>query len=267
MDADSFDVTARKERAAARFLELLLRTAPGRRVARAVLFGSVAEGRARPQSDVDILLFGTGSLSDLSAAAADAAFEVALEMGESVEPLVYCTDDLAYPSGFIIQAMRYGKELYAMDEQQFRRDEAEVLLDLAREYRSSAQHAADAGFFRMAVDAAYNSAELAVKALILLAGASRPTSHGGAVQTFGRLYVQTGRASRELARRLGIGLELHNKARYDGHARIRYDDAQDVIRLAGDLIALAEEELAQQPAGPEYAAEHPDAETRFPQEE
>jgi len=244
MDANVSDVVARKERAAARFLEILLRTVPGRRLARAVLFGSVAEGDARPESDVDILLFGTGSLPDLSAAAADAAFEVALETGESVEPLVYCTDDLAYPSGFIAQAVRYGKELYVMDEGQLRRDEAEVLLDLAREYRASAQHAADSGFFRMAVDAAYNSAELAVKALILLAEAARPTSYGGVVQTFGRLYVQEGRVPRELARRLGMGLELRNKARYDGHARIRGDDAQEVIQLADDLIALADAELA-----------------------
>lgn len=253
MGTDKIDIIAKKEQAAARFLEILLQGRCGRRVARAILFGSVAEGCARPESDIDLLLFSTGSLPDLSAAAADAAFEVALETGESVEPLIYCTDDLAYPSGFIVQAVRYGKELYAMDEQQLRQDEAEVLLDLAREYRASAQHAAEAGFFRMAVDAAYNSAELAVKALILLAGASRPASHGGAVQTFGRLYVQTGRASRELARRLGIGLELRNKARYDGHARIRNDDAQEVIHLADDLIALAEKELAQrQAAGPEY---------------
>ncbi len=238
------EVIIRKERAAARFLELLLQSSMGPKVARVVLFGSLAEGRARPGSDVDLLVFGTGPLPDLSAAAADAAFEVAVETGESVEPLVYCTDDLAYPSWFIAQAVRYGKELYAMDEERLRQEEAEVLLDLAREYRESAQHAAAHGFFRMAVDAAYNGAELAVKALILLAGASRPTSHGGVVQTFGRLYVQAGRAPRELARRLGMGLELRNKARYDGHARIRSEDAQEVLRLVDDLIALAEQGLS-----------------------
>lgn len=237
-------VIARKEWAAARFLEVLLRSDQGHQVARVVLFGSVAAGCARPESDVDLLIFGTGPLPELSAAAADAAFEVALEMGERVEPLVYCTDDWAYPTGFIAQAVRHGKELYAMDEEQLRWDEAEVLLGLAREYRASAQHAAGAGFFRMAVDAAYNSAELAIKALILLAGASRPASHGGVVQAFGQHYVWPGRAPRDLARRLGVGLELRNKACCDGHVRIRDDDAQGVLRLADDLIALAESELS-----------------------
>ena len=51
----------------------------------------------------------------------------------------------------------------------------------------------------MALDAVYNACELAVKALILLGGEELARSHGRLIAQFGRLYVETGKASRTWA--------------------------------------------------------------------
>ncbi|RMF37227.1 MAG: HEPN domain-containing protein [Chloroflexi bacterium] len=244
LEAVEAAVLERKKRAIERFLAALLNSDLGDQVARVVLFGSLAEGRARPESDVDLLIFGTGRLAELSEAAADAAFEAALETGESVEPLVYCTDVMHYPHYFAAQALRDGQELYRMDEKALRRAEAEAALGLAQEYLAAAQSSAEQEFYRLAVDAAYNSAELCVKALVLLTGAERPKTHGGVVRLFGKLYVQSGRVSRDVGRRLNVYLELRNKARYDFHARITADDARGALALAQECITLLEETLS-----------------------
>jgi uncharacterized protein (UPF0332 family)/predicted nucleotidyltransferase len=244
-----------KQQAVEQFLAGLLNSGVRDQVARVVLFGSLAGGGVRPESDIDLLLFGTGRLAELSAVAADTAFEVALQTGESVESLVYCSDVLQYPHYFVAQALRTGKVLYSMDEETLRQAEAEAALGLALEYLSAASYTADQGFHRLAVDAAYNSAELCVRGLILLAGVERPASHGGVVRMFGKLYVQSGKIARNVGRRLNMCLELRNKARYDFHARIVADDAQDALVLARDLTAVLEQELEQRNSDTDLASQ------------
>lgn len=214
-------------------------------IARIVLFGSVLDGEDQPESDVDVLVFGTDRLRELSEACAAASFETAMQWGESVEPLVYCIDDMRFPqSYFLYDTLRRGKEIYRMDEETLRRREAEAALALAREYLASAEDASAHGHYRLAVDGAYNSAEFAVRGLLHLAKLEKmPGSHGGTVQMFGKHYVMTGLVTPEQGHRLNVHLELRNKARYDFHARITQDDARDTLALAKELIAFLEAQL------------------------
>ena len=220
-------------------------------IARIILFGSVLYGEDQPESDVDVLVFGTDRLRELSEACAAASFETAMQWGESVEPLVYCTDDMRFPqSYFLYDTLRRGKEIYRMDEQTLRRKEAEATLALAREYLASAEDAAAHRHYRMAVDGAYNSAELAVKGLLHLVKLEKmPSSHGGTVQMFGQHYVMTGLVAPEQGHRLNVHLELRNKARYDFHARITQDDASASVSLAKEFIAFLEAQLRERGPG------------------
>jgi len=232
-----------KSKALEDFVERLLRSPAGDQVASLVLFGSVANGEYDRQSDIDVLVFGTGHLKELSQACAEASFQTALEWGESVEPLVYCQDDKRFPSSYFLhKALQQGKEIFRMDEELLRRREAESALGLAREYIQSAHNAAQNGFYRLAIDAAYNSAELCVKGLLLLRTGELPRSHGGLVQAFGKHYVIAGLAPAELGRRLNQHLELRNKARYDFHARLDAQDAAEALALAEELVGLLEDQ-------------------------
>ena len=130
-----------------------------------------------------------------------------------------------------------------MDEETLRRREAEAALGLAREYLKSAENASLHSFYRLAVDGAYNSAELCVKGLLLSKLTEMPKSHGGAVQMFGREYVMPGLAPAELGHRLNLHLQLRNKARYDFHARITKDDAQASLDMVRDFVDLLEKQL------------------------
>lgn len=233
-----------KLRALDDFLSRISNSPVGDSIARVILFGSVAEGDARPESDVDVLVFGTDHLRELSQRCAVASFETAVRWGESVEPLVYGTSDLWFPpSYFIYNVLHHGKEMYCMDEETLRRREAEATLGLAREYLKSAENASAHGFYRLAVDGAYNSAELCVRGLLLLKLTEMPKSHGGMVQMFGREYVVPGLVPSEQGHKLNVHLQLRNKARYDFHARITKDDALGTLDLARDFIALLEKQL------------------------
>ncbi|MDH7487164.1 MAG: HEPN domain-containing protein [Anaerolineae bacterium] len=241
-------VREKKQKALDGFLERLLADQARESIARIVLFGSLSDGEAREEeSDVDVLVFGTDRLRELSESCAAAAFETALEWGESVEPLVYCSDELRFPhSYFLALALRRGKELYRMDETALRRKEAEAALGLAEEYVRAARHALEHSFYRLAVDAAYNAVELCVKGLLLLKLDQIPKAHGGVVQMFGQLYVVSGLVDPQIGRQINVHLELRNKARYDFHARIASEDAQETIESADALIAFLSRELSRE---------------------
>ena len=88
-------------------------------IAEIILFGSVANGEATPESDIDVLVFTFGDLRKVSYACADASMRTGIETKESVEPLVYCIDDLRFiNSYFIYNAIKKGKEVYKMEEKE-----------------------------------------------------------------------------------------------------------------------------------------------------
>ncbi len=97
----------------------------------------------------------------------------------------------------------------------------------------------------MAVDAAYNAAELTAKALILSKQDDLPGSHGGVVSVFGQLYVKTKELDKALGRELNTALKLRNMARYKANVLLTKEDAKGVLDLAAKLITvMSEKQLA-----------------------
>lgn len=225
-----------KRRAAHYFVERLLESNVRDLLAKVILFGSVSKGTARESSDVDVLLVGTKNLDRIRDAVFDAMIETYERYQEGVESLIYPLERLRYPgSYFLCRVFRQGEEIYCMDEESVKRREVENYLQLSEEYLEGAQDAFEAKRWRIATDAGYNAAELCVKGLLLLEYDDLPTSHGGLVSEFGRLYAKTGKVPKALGRQLNQSLELRNKARYELNADIGKETAKGVLELAKEL--------------------------------
>ncbi|MCX7854465.1 MAG: HEPN domain-containing protein, partial [Anaerolineae bacterium] len=154
-----------------------------------------------------------------------------------IEPLVYPLSEYFSPrTYFTYRASRFGKEVFSVNNSELKGREIRALRDLAEVYLAGANRAFHAGDLRIAIDAAYNAAELCVKGLLLMRLDDIPGSHGGLVGKFGELFVQTGEVPRELGRRLNRGLEARAAARYDYAALITEEMAQEVLGLAQELV-------------------------------
>lgn len=226
------------------FKQRLLTSPLGGRVMKIVLFGSRAKGTAREDSDLDVLVV-TSNGAELSDLIAELAFEIQMEFQVGIEPVTISLDDL-FPlqSYFVSNTLRSGQEVYTVPDEALKKEERRNLINLADEYLTGAEHAAENEFWRLAVDAAYNAAELAIKSLILKFDDDLPASHGGLVGRFGEMYVKTGLYEKVLGRKLNQALERRNQARYKYQSIIKSDDAETVITLAKSLKELAEKELS-----------------------
>ena len=233
-----------KRNAAEDFAKTLVASEIGERVIKVVLFGSVAKGEAKKESDIDLLVIASGNLDKVRDVSAEVSFQTWLKFHEGVEPLIYCIDTLRFSNSiFLDHALRKGQEVFSVREEKRLKEEARDYLSLATQYLSSAKRNLSVGDHRVAIDVAYNSAELCAKALIFLKGAEIPGSHGGTVNRFGELYAQSGEVPKELGRNLNRNLELRNRARYDLHADITPEGAKGVIEMAEKMVNLLDSKL------------------------
>ncbi len=207
-------------------------------IARILLFGSHAKGTAGPDSDIDILIT-TLDGREVERALLDRAYDFIVTHQAPIEIVFSSVYDLFPPQDyFLYNVVRYGVEVYSMDAGEMKRMMVEDLARLAEEYLESAREVLERGRLRLGIDAGYNAAELAVKALILLKQDDIPGSPGGIVSQFGALYGKTGEVEAQLGRRLHRALQLRNEARYRPGARLTEADAAEVIQLAEALLAL-----------------------------
>ena len=239
-----------KLNAAADFAARLLNSPIGDRVARIVLFGSVARGEARPKSDVDVMVFADASRKAVAGPAGQASWEATVEWAESVEHLIYSLDDLVQPRSYVVyNALKRGQEVYSMDETDFRRREAWNLYYKADHHLVESRSTLKVGSFELAIVGAYTAAELAAKALLLLRpGIELPSTHGGLLQIFGREYIITGEAPSMWGQLLREKLDVRRRAMYDTTVlEMTKDDAQPVIDLAQAILDFLKRKLDELP--------------------
>ena len=102
-----------KHHALEEFLRRLKEQAVWERIAKVVLYGSVLRGEAGEESDIDVLLVSTGDLREVEEVASDVAFSVLLDLGQRVEPMVYCPEDFYSSRSFLSAVRKEGKEIYS----------------------------------------------------------------------------------------------------------------------------------------------------------
>ncbi|MGC8945018.1 MAG: nucleotidyltransferase domain-containing protein, partial [Anaerolineae bacterium] len=140
----------------------------GDKIAHIILFGSHAKGTAGPDSDIDILIT-TLDGREVEKALLDRAYEFMTAQQAPIEIVFASVYDLFPPQDyFLYNVIRHGMEVYSMDVGEMKRMMMEGLARLAEEYLESAREVLERGRLRLAIDAGYNAAELAAKALILM---------------------------------------------------------------------------------------------------
>lgn len=238
-------IREKKEKAFQYFLTSILNSEIKKDIGRIFLFGSFVSDEVDEESDIDLLIFSFNRLDKVREVCADISFQTALKYGESVEPLVYCIDELRYlNSNFIYSVVTRGKEIHKMPEKELLRKESQNYLDLAREYLREARNSIKANDLRLGVDGAYNACELFIKGLLLLRLGQIPKTHGGIIQKFGEIYIKSGIMEKDVERQVNLGLDLRNRARYDFHAQINKESVSRVAETAETLLqALEENEL------------------------
>jgi len=234
----------KKYRALEDFKNRLLNSEVGDLIAKIILYGSLSQGRADEDSDIDLMVFAVRDTKRVEDACDRESFEVVMEHGESVEPMIYPVDELRFiNSPLVWRAKKYGKEIYSMEDRQLRLAEAQNYLLLAEEFLKIAENNFKNSLYRGVIDAAYNAAELCVKGLILLRAKVLPKRHSGFIQRFSKLYIDSGEVKKEMGRALNKSLKLGNRARYEYDAEIREEDALSVLRLAEGMIDLLTKEI------------------------
>lgn len=217
------------------FKDKLLSKNTARYIMKIVLFGSVLKTRRRKDSDIDLLVISSNG-QKVRNDVMDTAFELQMEYGVPLEVLIEVLDDYIYPSYFLYNVLRYGKEVYSVNKKILKKEAEANLVELAKEYLNGAERLFKLGFFRLAIDTGYNAIELTMKALILRKADDLHGSHGGVVGRFGELYVKTKEFSQDIGRKLNIMLEMSNLARYKYQAVIKKEDASELIKFAKDFI-------------------------------
>ncbi len=227
-------------REAGRFVDFLLSRPVAAKVAKVVVFGSVVKGGATPESDVDILIV-TLNGDAVAKQIDDALLDFRGQSSAPLEVLTCAVAEILPPTDyFLFNVLRYGKEIYSMPQEEIKRAAVRDLVLLAREYLEASEGALERGHLRLAADGAYNAAELGAKGLILLKVDDLPGSHGGIVQVFSSLYVQSGEVERELGRQMNTALRLRNLARYRYDATVSRQDVEAVLTLARQFLARLE---------------------------
>ena len=141
----------KKKEALQYFLTNLLNSEIKKDIGRIFLFGSFVGDEVDEESDIDVLIFSFNRLDKVREVCADLSFQTALKYGESVEPLVYCIDELLYlNSNFIYSVVTRGKEIHKMSEEELLRKESQNYLNLAREYLKETQNSIKANDLKKA---------------------------------------------------------------------------------------------------------------------
>jgi len=230
-------------KAISEFCKYLLSKDIGRYIVKIIHFGSTARGEESKRSDVDIMVVSSDG-KEVRKRVAEAAFEIQTNYGIDIQPIVENLDDIVFiNSYFIFNVLSYGREVYSVKKENLKKEACRNLTRLAEEYIDAARDSLKNKHPRLAVDAAYNAAELGVKAMLLLKLDDIPGSHGGIVGKFGELYVKSGEMSKTLGRRLNEILELRNSARYKYQALIGGREASETINLAESIIELARKKI------------------------
>ncbi|MEW6680727.1 MAG: HEPN domain-containing protein [bacterium] len=225
------------ERLLDNFKEYLLTSDIKGKIAKIILFGSCAKKTNVSSSDIDILIF-TLNGKGIERPLMDKAYTFMMEHNAPFEILISSIDSLFFQDYFVYNVLQNGKEVYSMEKEEIKREAMKDITDLSQEYLEGAKEVFKRKRIRLAIDAAYNAAELAAKALILLKQDDLPGSHGGVVSLFGRLYIKTKEVAPEIGHNLNIALRIRNEARYKPNALLTKENAQEVIGLAEDLIKL-----------------------------
>ncbi len=241
-----------------------VRTALGDRVGSIVLYGSVARGEAKPDSDVDVLVVGSADDS-IGREIRNVQFDQAQETGYQffVETTAYDRSEflkfLKLGSPLIMNIIEDGVVLYdtgifskaRADSARMSDSEIEVMmerrvtrfLELADEALGDAEYSLDRGSLRNAAGRAYYAMFYAASAALARTDSRPPRTHGGVANQFGLRYVTTGMFDATLAGALGETYELRRQSDYQLEVDFTESDVASAVETAREFVRAVKELL------------------------
>jgi len=237
----------RKMGALSKFVDVLLSSSEGRNVAKIILYGSVARGDEEEDSDIDVLVFTVGRVSDMERVLQKLTWNLLLTTHEHIPLIVYSLDEFYHHLNyFLYSALQHGKEVFSMSADDIKFSTMESNFTVALDYVETAEIVLANGKVRGAIDTSYNAAELIAKNFIMLAGKKLPTRHGQVIEQFSLEFVMNRQLiSPEMGHALNVLLDRRHKARYDGKAELTKEMASEAIALARNLIERFRQYLAE----------------------
>ena len=251
-------------RAAAEDFARRVRTELGDRVDSIVLYGSVARGEATPDSDVDVLVVGSGD-DDIGKAVRKVEADQAQETGYRffVETTAYGRSEFLkfrrLGSPLIMNILEDGVVLYdtgmfskmRADSAHISDEEMEAMMDrrvarfleLADEALTTAEFDFDQGLIRAAANRAYYAMFYAASAAAARTESRPPRTHGGVANRFGLRYVTTGLFDASLAGALGETYELRRQSDYHLDVEFTESDVAAVVENARKFVSAVREML------------------------
>lgn len=95
------------------FVRNLLEGSTGSNVEKIILFGSMVWGHLGRESDIDLIILSKNP-NKVEKSAFDLSYDIMLNKGELVEPLVYSQNEYVNPkSAIVMKALLDGQEIYA----------------------------------------------------------------------------------------------------------------------------------------------------------
>ena len=256
---DISDLRAAAEDFARRVLAAL-----GDRVEAIVLYGSVARGDAGPDSDVDVLVVGSGddgigkSIREIeSDRARETGYRFFVETtaygrGEFLKflrlgsPLIMnILEDgvVLYDTGIFSEARAYGAQLSDAEIEMMMDWRVTQHLELADEALEDAEFALNSGRLRIAAGRAYYAMFHAASAALAKTDVRPPRTHGGVANQFGLRYVTTGLFDGALAKRLMETYELRRQSDYILAISFARQDVEAAVEDAGKFVSAVREML------------------------
>ena len=251
-------------KAAAEDFARRVRAALGEQVDAIVLYGSVARGEAGPDSDVDVLIVGSGDES-IDKAIRRAESDQTRETGYRffVETTTYDRNEFLelrrLGSPLVMNILEDGVVLYdtgifsrmRADSAQMSDEEIKGMmarrvvrfLELADEALTTAEFNLDRGLLRAAANRAYYAMFYAASAAVAQTDSRPPRTHGGVANQFGLRYVTAGLFDATLAATLGETYELRRQSDYQLYVDFAENDVAAAVETAREFVGAIREML------------------------
>ncbi len=237
------------------YTKRLLTKLPGQ-IERIILYGSRARGEGTTDSDVDLLVVLGGETPERAGQrdarwemVVDPAYDVLIEYGVDISPVMYHADSLRHWNPFFAHVQQDGVQLWRRrgaaisawtqhkekTVAEAKEEAVKTRMILASDKLHAAKNLVDKNFYRDAISSAYYAMFYASKAMLLALGED-PHKHQGVISFVNKRIVRMGYSDSKYGKVVDNAFKLRLDAGYNFEYVATEKDAREAIRDAEDFV-------------------------------